>query len=52
MLHFMSMIYVITCKGRYTRAIATGKNNVIKVREIIESDGKYIVRDIAKAVVI
>ena len=52
MLNFMSMIYVITCKGRYTRAIATGKNNVIKVREIIENDGKYTVRDIAKVIVI
>ena len=28
----------------------TGKANVTKVREIIESDGRYTIRDIAKAV--
>jgi hypothetical protein len=28
----------------------TGRTNVSEVREIIESDGRYMIRDIAKAV--
>ena len=31
---------------------ATGKANVSKVKEIIESDGRYTIRDIAKAICI
>ena len=30
--------------------IATGKTNVSKVREIIDSDGRYMIREIVKAV--
>ena len=32
-------------------ASATGKKNVLKVMNIIESDGIYTIRDIAKAIV-